>query len=459
MTITRTATATAFDRSFGGDITAGGDAGYDTARRVWNGAINSYPDVIAHCRSVADVVSAVELTRDAGVPLAVRGGGHSVAGFSTCDAGVVIDLGSMRRVVVDAERRRAVVEPGATWADFDAATASYGLACTGGLVSSTGVAGLTLGGGIGWLQRRFGLACDNLRSAEVVTASGAVVDADDDLLWGLRGGGGNLGIVSRFEFDLHPVSTVLGGFLMFPFTRAGEVLAAFNDWAHEAADEASMLVAINCAPAEAFVPPDLVGEKVVLLVGCWCGDIDAGRAALAPLRALSPAVDMFVPMPYPALQQMLDSGAPAGLRNYFRGGFLDNLSDAVISVVVEQAAQMSSPLSQIHLHQMGGAVARGDTGTSSFSGRTAGYTYNLIGTWTDRAEDPVHIAAVRDASVALGPLSTGAGYVNFDADASSGADKVRRTYGDRIYGRLSQLKRDYDPDNLFRRNQNVRPAS
>jgi FAD/FMN-containing dehydrogenase len=458
MTGMRETTRAAFDRRFGGTTTVEGDPGYDMARAVWNGIIDCRPELIAHCRDAADVMAAVELAGRTGVPLAVRGGGHSLAGFSTCDGGVVVDLSAMRRVVVDAERRRATVEPGATWADFDAATAAHGLASTGGLVSSTGVAGLTLGGGVGWLQRRFGLACDNLRSAQVVTAEGALVDADDDLMWGLRGGGGNFGIVTSFEFELHPVSTVLGGFLMFPFERAAEVLTAVEAWADHAPDELSILVAINVAPPEPFVPPELVGERVLLLVGCWCGDLAEGESVLAPLRALGPVVDLFGPMPYRELQQMLDGGAPPGLRNYFRGGYLDRLSDAVISEVLDQASRMSSPLSQLHLHQMGGAVGRVGTASSSFSGRAAGYTYNLVGTWTEPAEDALHIAAVREASAALEPLSMGARYVNFDADASSGADHVRRSYGDDIYARLSELKRRYDPDNLFRRNQNVRPA-
>ena len=237
---------------------------YEAARALWNGAIDSRPALIAHCRSAADVVTAVNLTREAGVPLAVRAGGHSVAGFSSCDDGVVIDLSLLRGVDVDPERRRALVQPGATWADFDAATGRHGLASTGGLVSSTGVAGLTLGGGIGWLQRKFGLACDNLRSAQVVTADGSLIDADEELLWGLRGGGGNFGVVTRFEFDLHPVSTVLGGMMMFPFDRAEEVLRVFGTWAADAPDEASLLVAINCAPPEPFVPTELVGQRVVV---------------------------------------------------------------------------------------------------------------------------------------------------------------------------------------------------
>jgi hypothetical protein len=226
------------------------------------------------------------------------------------------------------------------------------------------------------------------------------VEADDELLWGLRGGGGNFGVVTRFVFDLHPVSTVLGGLLMFPFDRAADVLRAFRDWAVDAPDEASLLAAINFAPPEPFVPPELVGQRVVALVGCWCGDPADGEQALQPLRALGPAVDLFGPMPYAALQGMLDGGAPEGLRNYFRGGFLADLTDEVIAVVLEHGALMRPPMSQIHLHQMGGAVGRVGFTTSSFSGRAAGYTYNLIGTWTDPAEDVARIAAVRAASAA-----------------------------------------------------------
>jgi hypothetical protein len=463
-----TALADAFDRGFDGPTTTPDSHRYEMARRVWNGAVDDHPAVIAHCRGTDDVVAAVTLAAAARVPLAVRAGGHSVAGFSSCDGGVVVDLAPMRGVAVDPHRRRAVVQPGATWADFDAATGIHGLASTGGLVSSTGVAGLTLGGGIGWLQRRYGLACDNLRSAQLVTADGQVIDADEALLWGLRGGGGNFGIVTQFEFDLHPVSTVLAGMLMFPFARAREVLSALADWAIDAPEEASMLAAVNCAPAEPFVPPELVGQRVVILVGCWCGDRREGEAALAPLRGLGPVVDLFRPMPYPALQSMLDGGSPRGQRNYFRGGYVADLSDDVISVVLEHAARMPSPRSQIHLHQMGGAVRRAGTATSSFSGRAAGYTYNLIGTWTDPTEDATHIGAVRQASTALEPSSLGPRYVNFDTDSpgtdssgtdSSGADdRVRSAYGDEIYDRLARLKRQYDPGNLFRRNQNVRPA-
>ena len=448
--------AAAFGAGFAGTVFTPAAAGYEEARGVWNGTVQTRPAVIARCRTTTDVIAAVNLARTAGVSPAVRAGGHSVAGHSSCDGGVVIDLQSMRRVAVDPDAKTAAVEPGATWADFDAATAVHGLASTGGLISTTGVAGLTLGGGIGWLQRRYGLACDNLRAAHVVTADGDLVEADESLLWGLRGGGGNFGIVTRFVFDLHPLSTILGGLLMFPLDRGEEVLRAFREWALGAPDEASMMVALNSAPPAPFVPADLVGQKVVALLGCWCGDLAEGEAALARLRDLRPAVDLFGPMPYPALQGMLDAGAPRGLRNYFRGGYVADLGDDVIATALDHAARMRSPMSQIHFHHMGGAVARFGTATSSFSGRSAGYTYNLIGTWTDPDEDDVHIAGVRALSEALALLSLPGGYVNFVSDGADHA--VPAAYGEEIYRRLARLKREYDPHNLFCRNQNVQPA-
>ncbi|HZQ85437.1 MAG TPA: FAD-binding oxidoreductase [Acidimicrobiales bacterium] len=455
--------ASAFSAHFAGTAIVPGDERYEEARAVWNGTVDAHPVLVAQCRTVEDIVAAVNLTRDAGVPFAVRGGGHSVAGLSTCDGGVVIDLSSMRAVTVDSKRRVATAEPGATWGDFDAATGRHGLASTGGLISTTGVAGLTLGGGIGWLQRRYGLACDNLIGAELITADGVTVRASQserpDLLWGLRGGGGNFGIVSRFEFSVHPVTTVLGGLMLFPMDQGRNVLCTFRDWAADLPDEGSMLAAVLTAPPEPFVPSHLVGQKAVGILGCWCGDLEDGAAALEPLRRLKPAADVFGPMPYPALQGMLDAGAPAGLRNYFRGGYLSDLTDDVIDVVLEQGAAMPSPMSQIHLHQMGGAVGRVGLGDTAFSGRAAAYTYNLVSTWSDAAEDATHIAANRQLAAALAPMSQQGTYVNFLTDASGDNEiPVRAAYGDDVYERLARLKREFDPTNLFRTNLNVRPA-
>jgi hypothetical protein len=249
---------------------------------------------------------------------------------------------------------------------------------------------------------------------------------------------------------------ILGGLMLFPFQQGAEVLRGFREWAADAPEEASLLAAINTAPPEPFVPAELVGQKVVAIVGCWCGAVEDGQAALAPLRALGPAVDLFGPMPYPALQGMLDASAPYGLRNYFRNGFVADLSDEIIGVALERGAALSSPMSQIHFHQMGGAVARFGTDTSSFSGRDAGFTYNLIGTWTEPTEDALHMAEIREVAAALQPLSMPNRYVNFDAEQD--AEAVRTAYGDDIYARLARLKRQYDPGNLFRRNQNIRPA-
>jgi hypothetical protein len=456
MTTTSGSLTSAFRTGFAGTVFTPEDPGYPEARTVWNGTVTTRPALIARCHTASDIAAAVRLTRESGLPLAVRAGSHSVAGLSSCEGGVVIDLSAMRAVRVDPDRRVAVAEPGATWADYDAATAAHGLASTGGLISSTGVAGLTLGGGIGWLQRRYGLACDNLRAAQVATADGELIEADDALLWGLRGGGGNFGVVTRFEFDLHPVSTVVGGLLIWPFERGAEVLQAFREWAATAPEEASMLAAVNTAPPEPFVPAELQGQKAIAIAGCWCGDPDAGQEVLAPLRALGPAVDLFGPMPYPALQSMLDASAPYGLRNYFRNGFVADLTDEIIEVALERGAALTSPMAQIHFHHMGGAVSRFGVETSAFSGRDAGYTYNLIGTWVEPTEDALHIPEIRAVSEALRPLSMPNRYVNFDTEQD--AEQVRSAYGAEIYDRLARLKRQYDPANLFRRNQNVQPA-
>jgi hypothetical protein len=462
MTATLTET---FNTGFHGTVVTPADDEYAAAREVWNGMISTRPALIAKCHTVDEIVEAVRLGRDSGRPVAVRGGGHSVAGLSSCDGGVVIDLDEMRGVTVDPERRLAFVEPGTTWGEYDRATAAHGLASTGGLISTTGIAGLTLGGGLGWLQRKYGLACDNLIEADVVTADGRIVHTSEsdrpELLAGLRGGGGNFGVVTNFTFALHPVSTVLGGLMAFPLARAREVLRTFRDWAPGLPDDGSMLAALLSAPPEPFVPDDLVGQPIAAILGCWCGDLDEGAAALAPMKELSPAIDMFGPMPYPALNSMLDNGAPAGQRNYMRGGFVDDLSDEVIDVALNHAVRMRSPKSQIHFHQMGGAVAREPAGGSTFSGRDAGYTYNLLSIWTEEAEDDMHINANRAAATALAPFATDGAYVNFQTDhatGGSGDDRVRFMYGTDLYDRLARLKREYDPTNLFRINQNIHPA-
>ncbi|MGZ4109836.1 MAG: FAD-binding oxidoreductase [Actinomycetota bacterium] len=459
-TIDRDTAIPEFRASFGGNTFAPGDEGYDDARAVWNGSFDKRPAVIARCRTAADVADVIRFASDSGMPLAVRAGGHSLAGLSTVDDGIVLDLSSMRGVVVDPVARTARVEPGATWADFDAAAQAHGLASTGGLISHTGVAGLTLGGGIGWLMRKYGLAADNLMAAEVVTARGDVVrtngSEEPELLWGLRGGGGNFGVVTSFEFRLHPVGPVLGGLMAFPIERGREVMQAYRVWASELPDEFTTMVVVITAPPAPFVPPELVGHKVVGIPGCWCGEPEAGHAALAPLRALGPAFDVFGSMPYVALQSMLDEGAPPRIRSYTRSGYTADLSDGLIDAVLEHGAKMPSPFSQIHFHHMGGAVARVGEEDTAFGNRRAVFAYNINSMWVDPSEDGLHETTNREVATAFGPFSTGGVYVNFLG--VEGGDRIRAAYGDAKYGRLARLKKVYDPQNLFRLNQNIPPT-
>ena len=450
-----------FAAGFGGIALTAGDAGYDGARAVWNGSFDRRPALIARCRTGNDVIEVVGFARESGIPLAVRGGGHSLAGLSSCDDGIVLDLSLMREVVVNPASRSARVQPGATWAVYDAATQAHGLASTGGLISSTGVAGLTLGGGIGWLMRRHGLACDNLTAADVVTAGGEVVrattSADAELLWGLRGGGGNFGVVTSFEFRVHPVGPIVGGLALFPLDRGEEVLRRYRTWAAELPDEFSTLAGVVTAPPAPFVPEDLVGRKAVAIVGCWCGDPDVGQRALRPIRELNPAADVFDPMSYPVLQGMLDEGAPPGRRSYTRSGYVAELGDGLIDTVLEHGERMPSPFSQIHFHQMGGAVARVGEEDTAFGSRRAAYAYNVNSMWVDPSEDEIHETANRDLARALGPFSTGGVYVNFLG--IEGEARVRAAYGDAKYERPARLKGAFDPQNLFRLNQNIRPAT
>jgi hypothetical protein len=450
-----------FKSGFEGVALMPGDVGYEQTRALWNGWFDKRPALIARCRTTDDVVAAVGFARESGLPLAIRSGGHSLAGLSSCDDGIMLDLSLMREVVVDAEARTARVQAGATWADFDAATQAHGLASTGGLISHTGVAGLTLGGGIGWLMRKFGLAADNLIGADLVTASGEIVRAgsseDPELLWGLRGGGGNFGVVTSFEFRLHPLGPVVGGLMGFPLDRGREVLRRYRTWAAEAPDEFTTIAAVITAPPAPFIPPDLVGQKVVGLAGCWCGEAEAGQAALGPLREIGPTFDVFGPMPYPTLQGMLDEGAPHGIRSYTRSGYLADLSDGAIDVALEHGATMGSPFSQLHLHHMGGAVARVGEDDTAFGNRRPAYAYNVNTMWMDPSEDAMQETSNREFSSALAPFSTGGVYVNFLGN--EGEARIRAAYGDAKFQRLAELKRRFDPDNLFRLNQNIPPAT
>lgn len=443
------ATIQDFRASLRGQVILPGDADYDDARKVWNGMIDRRPALIARCAGVADVSKAVRFARDQHLLLAVRGGGHNVTGAGTCDGGLVIDLSSMKAVQVDSERRTARVEPGATWKDFDGEAQKYGLATTGGLISSTGVAGFTLGGGIGWLVRKHGLACDNLLSAEVVTADGQLVRAsageNPDLYWGLRGGGGNFGVVTAFEFALHPVSTVVGGIVAHPLPRAREVLQFYRHFIASAPDELTTLVVFAATPE---------GHQIIGIAACYAGPVEQGAEVMRPLKEFGPPVmDMIGPLPYTALQQANDPTAPAGLQSYFKAAFLRDLSDEAIDAMIEYATNATSPLSAIHLHQLGGAMNRLAADATAFAHRDSGFVVNIIGMWPTPVDNDRHIDWARGLFAALQPYAHGA-YINFLGD--EGQERVRSAYGPN-YTRLVALKNKYDPTNLFQLNQNIRP--
>jgi FAD/FMN-containing dehydrogenase len=438
-----------------GEVIVSADAGYDAARQVWNGMIDRRPAVIARCADTADVVAAVAFGRERGMPVAVRGGGHSAAGHAVADGALVVDLSAMNGVTVDPDRRIAHAGGGATWSDFDAATQAHGLATTGGAISTTGVGGLTLGGGLGYLMRSFGLACDNLVAAEVVTADGRVVEAtgdgdgDGELLWGLRGGGGNFGVVTRLDFTLHPVGPVLGGMLVHPAERAAEVLRFYREATEGAPEGLSLFAALLSDPA---------GVPIVALMPAWNGSIDEGERVLAPIRAFGPPLaDTVGPMPYTALQTMLDEGFPSGLPVYWKSHFLTGIGDDALGTIVDRFGRIGSPLSAILIEHLGGAVGRVDQASSAFDHRDAEYNLAIISRWPEPAMEVGCVAWARELWEAMQPHARGV-YVNY-LGIGDAPDRVRAAYGDAKYGRLAALKARYDPDNLFRFNQNIAPAA
>ena len=440
-----------FGAGLSGTVIRRGDADYDTARRVWNGMIDRSPAMIVRCASTADVVAAINFAREEGLVLSVRGGGHNVGGFAVCDDGLVIDLSSMRAVTVDPARRIASAQGGALWKDVDAATHVHGLATTGGLISSTGVGGLTLGGGLGWLMRSYGLACDNLVAVEIVTADGTVRRAsateNADLFWAVRGGGGNFGVVTTFEYRLHPVSTMYGGMLVYPVARAREVLRLYRDLAAKAPDELTMFAGLMSAPD---------GTPIVAVLVGYNGPASAGEAAIKPLRDLGPVADQVSTLPYPALNSMLDEGFPHGLHVYWRSDFLKALPDEAIDTLCERFSSVTSPLSALLIEQFGGAVARVPAGDSAFAQRDALFNLAVIARWTDPATAGSHVDWARRSSEAMRPFASGGVYVNYLGD--EGEERIRAAYGAEKYAKLVAIKKRYDPTNLFRLNQNIKPS-
>lgn len=441
-----------FRTQLGGTLLQPGDAGYDDARHVYNGMIDRQPALIARCAGTADVVASVNFARQHDLVVSVRGGGHNVAGSALVDGGLTIDLSLMRGVRVDPAARTARAQGGATWADFDRECQAFGLASTGGLISSTGIGGLTLGGGFGWLGRSYGMACDNLVSADVVLADGSVVIASEsenaELFWGLRGGGGNFGVVTSLEYRLHPVGTMLGGMLLFPFDRARAVLQRYREVNAAAPDALTMMAAV-------LTPPPIGGPALAILVG-FNGPVGEGQALIQPLKDMEPLADMTEPMPYCQLQGMLDVDFPFGLQNYWKSDFLSGLSDEVIDTVLEHYARVSSPMTAVVFEQFGGAYRRMPREATAFSHRDWDYNLLILSRWEQPAEADTHIAWARGLWSAIQPHAAGGVYVNYLEGGAEGDDRIRRAYGP-SYERLAALKKQYDPTNFFHVNQNVKP--
>ncbi len=434
-----------------------GDPGYDAARRVWNGAIDRYPAFIARCGEVADVVEAVRFARERDLTIAVRGGGHNVAGTGTCDGGLVIDLSGMKAVRVDPAGRTAWAQGGLVWGELDARTQEHGLAVPGGIVSSTGIAGFTLGGGIGWLHRPYGLTVDNLLGAEVVTADAEVVRADADLLWGLRGGGGNFGIVTEFEYRLHPVGPrLMAGLIFYRAADLPAVARGYRDIMAAAPDELTLVLVLRRAPAAPFLPERLHGQPMVALVGCYAGPLADGDRALAPLRELAPPVaDLIQPRAYTQFQSILDGSWTAGFGNYWKAEYLSGVPDAALPILAGYLEGITSPLSDVKLATMGGAVRRVPADATAFAHRDAPFVLNINARWPLPGDGGPHADWAQRLWQAMRPFSTGGTYLNFLGD--EGGDRVRAAYG-AAYPRLVALKDRYDPGNVFRLNQNVTPS-
>ena len=452
---------------FRGQLITADDADYDAARAVWNGAIDRRPRLIARCRGTADIAAAVRFARDHELEIAIRGGGHNVAGTAVCDDGIVIDLSAMRAVWVDRAGGTARVQGGALWSDVDNETQSYGLATTGGIVGHTGVGGLSLGGGLGFLMRKYGLAVDNLLAAEVVTAEGSVVrasaDEHPDLFWALRGGGGNFGVVSSFQFALHPLGpTVLAGPILWAADDTIEVLRFYRDFVSEIPDELGTIVKLCTIPPLSVIPEALHWRPAIAVGCCYAGAVEDGERAVRTLRHFgSPLIDLISPKPYVAHQWALDDTVPHGWHYYWKSTNLAGLSDDTIGVIAERAYRANSPRSYAAMFHFGGAVARVPYDATAFAARTVPHNIIIHGAW--RPEESAELGAAestwaRGFFKALEPHRAASVYVNF-LDADEDTVRVREAYGDEIYQRLAEVKTEYDPDNVFHHNQNIRPRS
>jgi FAD/FMN-containing dehydrogenase len=446
--------------SFRGELIRPGAAGYDEHRKVWNGSIDRRPGLIARCTGVTDVRAAVRVARERNLLVAVRGGGHSFPGLSVCDDGILVDLGPMKGIRVDPGAGTVRAQAGVLLGELDRETQDFGLAVPSGIVTHTGLAGLTLGGGIGWVMRKYGLTIDQLQSVDVITADGEFVkaseDQNSDLFWGVRGGGGNFGIVTDFEFRLNPLGPyVVAGPVFWSMKDAPEVLRFYRDWIADCPDELMTIAVQRRAPALPIVPPDLVGKLVMAVVACYSGPVEDGERVVRPLKEFgSPVLDLCKPKPYLVHQQMFDPSFRHGWSYYVRSCDVADLDDDVIDIVVEHGKRIVSPISSIALWQMGGAVARVDEGATAFNGRHAGFTFNINGNSQTADGFDAERRWARDYWSALAPHHTSV-YVNFLME--EGEERVRQAYGGGKYDRLKTLKRKYDPTNFFKLNQNIKP--
>ncbi|MFL6067235.1 MAG: FAD-binding oxidoreductase [Gaiellaceae bacterium] len=448
---------------FEGDVLTQGDPGYDDARKLFNAMIDRKPRVIIRAAGTHDVIAAVALARETELPFAIKGGGHGVNGHAACDDGIMLDLSPMKKIAVDPAAKTVIAEAGVNWGEFDAATTAHGLATTGGRVTTTGIAGLTLGTGSGWLERLYGYTADNLLSADVVTADGRLVHASEDenadLFWGLCGGGGNFGVVVNFEYKLHEVPPLLlGGMLLWPFDRAGDVIRRYREFMEDAPDEVSGAAALLTAPPAPFVPAELQGQHVVGVVAVAVAAPDDGEELFRPLREFGPpAVDIVGPMPYTAVQQLLDPGNPHGLYNYWKAELVRELGDELIDVSIEHAARMGHSHSIMLFQPLGGEIARIADDSNAITARHAAWTAQCICEWETPAETEAELAGVKAWGSLIEPFKIAGAPLTFRAD--TGDEHVRRAFGEEKYARLVALKDKYDPQNLFRLNQNIRPSA
>ena len=447
-----------FASGFSGNVLSPGDPGYDDARHIFNGMIDRRPGLIAQPRNTADVQRCVNFARDNDLLISVNGGGHSPQGYGVCDGGLMIDLCLLKAVHIDPAAKTAVAEGGVNWGEFDAATQEHGLAVTGGRNPTTGIAGLTLGSGSGWLERKLGYTVDNLLACEIVVASGDVLQASEgentELFWGLRGGGGNFGIVTKFTYKLHEIGPMIyGGQLGFP--RIPAALKAYRDFLESAPDDVGGAAALIVAPHEDPIPEPVRGLPVMGFVICYTGDVEKGPEAIKPLTDLGPVLNMVEPMPYVALQAMLEPGQPSGAQNYWKADFYPELPDEAIDALMAAAANPPSPLTAVLLQPLGGAINRVPDDATAMGWRGAKWALHVLGVWEDPADDEKNIAWVRNIADVMKPWAQEAAYLNYLMD--EGEQRVKDSFGEH-YGRMVALKDKYDPQNMFRLNQNIKPS-